>query len=264
MLMLQDLLRTENVFLLAVSLIILIVIVVADRLARRGISRYANRLKLEPHVANILKLITRILVVAAGLIAILSVYGLPTEWFLSISALSGAAIGFASTQTVGNFLAGLYVMISRPFMVGDYVRIGAIEGRIGEITINYIKIYTPTYNITEIPNRKVLDSTITNYSGRKNMIDYSFQVGFPHADNCPTSQLIGECIEPTLQEFFEAHREALPKKPEASMCKLDRLERAFMIRMFFPESKIDEFYDLQPQLMQSIASSWEALKESKQ
>ena len=47
------------------------------------------------------------------------------------------------------------------------MKIGDIEGEVREITINYTKIYSPTYNITEIPNRKVLDSTILNYSGKK-------------------------------------------------------------------------------------------------
>jgi hypothetical protein len=261
--MLLELLTQENMFLIGVTLFIVIAIVIADRLVRRALSKYAKRLKLEPHVENILKLVSRIFIVAIGLVILLSVYGMPTEWFVGVSALSGAAIGFASTQTVGNFLAGLYVMISRPFMVGDYVRIGDIEGRINEITINYTKVYTPTYNVTEIPNRKVLDSTIINYSGKKNVIDYSFQVGFPHVDDCPTLELVRECVEPTLQKFYDAHKDILPKKPEASMCKLDRLERGFMIRMFFPESKINKFYDLQPELMQSIANNWETFKRRK-
>ena len=152
--MFQIYLTMENILLIVTSSIIVIVMVVVDRLIRRAIAGYAGRLKLEPHAENILKLISRIVVVAAGVIALLSVFGMPTEWFVSVSALVGAAIGFASTQTVGNFLAGLYIMVSRPFMVRDYVKIGDVEGEVKEITINYTEIYTPTYNIMEIPNRK--------------------------------------------------------------------------------------------------------------
>jgi len=157
-----EFLTTEILLLIATGLVILIVVLVADRLIRRAIARYLRRLKLEPHVENIFKLVARIGIVAVGLVAILSVFGMPTEWFVGVSALTGAAIGFASTQTVGNFLAGFYIMLSRPFMVRDYVKIGDVEGEVREITINYTKVYTPTYNITEIPNRKVLDSTILN------------------------------------------------------------------------------------------------------
>lgn len=131
------------------------------------------------------------------------------EWFVGLSALTGAAIGFASTQTVGNFLAGLYIMISRPFMVGDYVRIGDVEGEVREITINYTKIYTPTCNIMEMPNRKVLDSTILNHSTQKNLIDYSFQIGFPHLETITNQELITNCIMPPVEEFYNKYKDLL-------------------------------------------------------
>jgi len=177
--------------------------------------------------------------------------------------LTGAAIGFASTQTVGNFLAGLYIMISRPFMVRDYVKIGDVEGEVREITINYTKIYTPTYNITEIPNRKVLDSIILNYSGKKDIIDYSFKMGFPHLENRTNKQLIEDCIKPTIEKYYEKYKDVLPKKPEASMSCMDRLGREVNIRMFFPEGRINEFYDLQPELMRDIVHCWDKFKAQK-
>ena len=258
--MFSEFLTTENLLLIATSLVIIVAILVADRLIRRAIARYSRRLKLEPHVENIFKLTARIIIAAVGVVALLSLFNVDTTWFVGVSALTGAAIGFASTQTVGNFLAGLYIMISRPFMVRDYVKIGDVEGEVREITINYTKIYTPTYNITEIPNRKVLDSTILNYSGKKDIIDYSFQMGFPHLEQMTNKKLIEECIMPAIGKFHHKYKDILPKKPEVSMFKFDRLERAFMIRMFFPEGKIDAFYDIQPELMQNIANSWDTYK----
>jgi len=261
--MFSDFLTTENLLLIATGLVVVIIVLVADRLIRRAIARYSKRLKLEPHVENIFKLTARIIIVAVGVIALLSLFGMNTDWFIGVSALTGAAIGFASTQTVGNFLAGLYIMMSRPFMVRDYVKIGNIEGEVREITINYTKIYTPTYNITEIPNRKVLDSTILNYSGKRDIIDYSFQMGFPHLENVTNTELIEECIMPVLEKSYKKYKSVLPKKPEVSMFKMDRLERGFMIRMFFPEGKIDTFYNIQPELMQNIVNRWDAYKAKK-
>jgi small-conductance mechanosensitive channel len=258
-----DLISIESLMLAVEVLVIVVVTFVVDMLIRRALSRYGKRLDMEPHAINILKLIARILVFASGVVALLVVFEFPTEWFVSISALTGAAIGFASTQTVGNFLAGLYLMISRPFMVRDYVKIGDVEGEVQEITINYTKIYTPTYNITEIPNRKVLDSIIRNYSGRKDIIDYSFKMGFPHLETATNEELMEKCIRPTIEKFYEKHKDKLPKKPEASMLSMDRLGREFTIRMFFPEGKIKEFYDLQPVLMQHIVTCWDTFKTGK-
>jgi len=154
-------------------------------------------------------------------------------------------------------------MISRPFMVRDYVKIGDVEGEVREITINYTKIYTPTYNITEIPNRKVLDSIILNYSGKRDIIDYSFQIGFPHSENITNKELIEECIQPILEKFYNKHKDILLKKPELSMFNMDRLGRSFMVRIFFPEGKIDVFYDIQPELMQDIVASWDVYRAKK-
>jgi small-conductance mechanosensitive channel len=258
-----DILSQETLLLVAEVLVIVAVTFVVDTLIRRALSRYGKRLDMEPHAVNILKLIARILVFAGGVVALLVVFKFPTEWFVSISALTGAAIGFASTQTVGNFLAGLYLMVSRPFMVRDYVKIGDVEGEVREITINYTKIYTPTYNITEIPNRKVLDSIIRNYSGRKDVIDYSFKMGFPHLENITNEELVTKCVKPTIDKFYEKHKDLLSKKPEVSMLSMDRLGREFSIRMFVPEGKINEFYDLQPALMQEIVTCWDCFKEEK-
>ena len=256
-------LTAENLLIIITALVIIAVMLVADRLIRRAIVRHSKRLRLEKHVENVFKLIARIVVFAAGMVALLQFFGMPTEWFLGVSALTGAAIGFASTQTVGNFLAGLYIMMSRPFMVMDYVKIGDVEGEVQEITINYTKVYTPTYNIMEIPNRKVLDSTILNYSGKRNIIDYSFQMGFPHLENITNKELIEKCIMPAIDEFYSEHKDVLPKKPEVSMFKMDRLERGFLVRMFFPEGNIGTFYDIQPELMQNIVERWDTYRAEK-
>ena len=259
--MFRDFFTTQNVLFIVSGTIILVATFVVDRIVRWMISRYSQRLGFEKHAENILRLVARIVVVAVGLVSLLSIFGLPSEWFVSVSALTGAAIGVASTQTVGNFLAGLYIMVSRPFMVNDYVRIGDIEGEVREITINYTKIYTPTYNITEIPNRKVLDSTILNYSGRRNIIDYSFEISFPHEGT--NQELIEKCIIPAIEEFYEKYKPVLPRKPEVSMLKMERLSRGFLIRMFFPEGSIDTFYDIQPQLMQAIVNNWDVYRAKK-
>ena len=255
--------KTDDFVTLVIALVILVVIFVLDKLIRRSISRYGKKVDLEPHAVNILKLVARLLIVAGGVVAFMSLFNVPTDLFLAGGALTGTAIGFASTQTVGNFLAGFYIMISRPFMVRDYVKIGDVEGEVKEITINYTKIYTPTYNITAIPNKKVLDSVILNYSGRKDIIDYSFKMGFPHLTNRTNKQMMEDCIKPTIDKFYEKYKDILTKKPEASMLNMDRLGREVSIRMFFPEGKIKEFYDLQPELMRDIVHCWDKFKAEK-
>jgi small-conductance mechanosensitive channel len=254
---------SDNLVHVGLALVIVVVAFVLDKIIRRTISQYGKKVDMDLHAVNILKLVVRLIIAAGGIVAILGLFGLGTDWFLGISALTGTAIGFASTQTVGNFLAGIYIMVSRPFMVSDYVKIGDVEGEIKEITINYTKIYTPTYNITEIPNKKVLDSIILNYSGKKNIIDYSFKMGFPHMDNITNKQLLEDCIKPTIEKYYDKYKGTLPKKPEVSMLTMDRLGREIFVRMFFPEGRINDFYELQPELMRDIIQCWDKFKIQK-
>jgi small-conductance mechanosensitive channel len=262
----------ENVTLALKAIIVLVGAIVADRLVRRAIRRYAKRIGLVEHIENIFKVLARIVIFAIAITIILPLFRIDTSFILSLSALSGAAIGFASTQTLGNFLAGLYIMISRPFMVSDYVKIGDVEGQVREITVNYTKIYVSTHNLMEIPNRQVLDSRILNYS-KKNLVDYTFRVGFPPTlpGDITNTELIQNCIAPVINSFYEKHKKVFVKKPELSIATdymgymgsvgLDRLQRTFAVRVFFKEKDVEAFYDLQPELVNEIIKNWDRYRK---
>jgi hypothetical protein len=113
---------------------------------------------------NSMALAFRLLILVGAIAALVRLGGLPSEWFVAFSALSGAAVGFASTQTIGNFIAGLYLLATRPFKVEDYVRLGTSEGIVQEITINYTKILTIGYNVVSISNLQVMSRDMTNFS----------------------------------------------------------------------------------------------------
>jgi small-conductance mechanosensitive channel len=257
MLDLNSLFSIENLVFLITSLAIVLITIILDRVVRNLISKYSGRVNIDKHAENILRITARIIIISVGIVALLQYLGLGVEWFVGVSALTGAAIGFASTQTVGNFLAGLYLMISKPFSVGDYVKIGDIEGEVEVISINYTKIFTPTYNKTEIPNRKVLDSTITNYSTSEDVIDYSFEIEFPLRDTISNDEIIQKCIVPEMEKFYEKYKDVLPRKPEYSMSKLHRFGKNFSIRVFYPEGDVKTFYDIQPELVQNISNMWD-------
>ena len=105
-------------------IVIAIVAVTLERLLSRYLTGFAKRIKLEPSARNNLVLTFRILILIFAVLAISSVGGVQAEWLLSVSAVGGAAIGFASQKTIGNFIAGLFLLAAKPFKVGEYVKIG--------------------------------------------------------------------------------------------------------------------------------------------
>jgi hypothetical protein len=264
--MFEEIFTYQRLYQVIFSLIVLLAVFVFRRLVNGSINRFSERAKLEKHVQNILKVIADILIYAVGITVTLQAWGLPIEWFISVSALTGAAVGFASTQTLGNLLAGLYIMISKPFEVEDYVKIDLTEGEVREITLNYVKIFTPTYTMLEIPNKTVLNSLITQCISDE-IIDYSFPLSFA-GKVYPTSwisisDLLDKIVGPSINEFWIKYSDTLPRKPEVSVSRVDFLNRTLMIRMFLPKGEAKLLYDLQPELQKKILERLDEFREEK-
>ena len=255
---LNDYLTTSNLLTLAYIIAIIVFALIIERLIESSIRRYIRKIEVSKNLENILRLVSRVVVAFIAVVAILQVLGLGVEWLLSLSAVAGVAVGFASTQTLGNFLAGLYIILSQPFTIEDYVRIADIEGEVKGITLNYTEIYNTTYNLVEIPNKNVLDSNITNYI-LGDMIDYSFEVRFPHDPKIDNMEIVEQCIKPAIEEFSQEHEEILPRKPEYGMSSMGFRERGFLIRVFFRKGQSEDLYDYQPLLLEKIVYNWDRL-----
>ncbi|MCK4437439.1 mechanosensitive ion channel, partial [Candidatus Bathyarchaeota archaeon] len=76
-----------------------------------------QELELEPHIQNILRLLLRVVAIVVATTTVFTIFEMPTDIFLGSSALVGAALGFGSSQTINNIVAGFYVLITQPFKV---------------------------------------------------------------------------------------------------------------------------------------------------
>jgi small-conductance mechanosensitive channel len=104
---------------------------------------------------------------AIALIAILSLTNaIAGSGVVALGALLGTAIGLAFSQAMSNLLGGLYVLGARPFRVGDYVVVGDAEGLVMEITLNYTRLLQRNHTRLNVPNSKVVTSTVKNFRVR--------------------------------------------------------------------------------------------------
>lgn len=238
--------------------VIAVVAAVVERLITRWLRKFIKRTKMPREVGNGLILTARLLILVGALIVLLHMGGVPTEILVSFSALGGAAVGFASTRTIGNLIAGFYLLVARPFRVGDYVRIDGVEGMVQEITINYAKILTQTNTVVSISTQRILDKEITNYRFRGeelNLFCYGFELNFDHS--LPTEKL-----EELLDSVIERYAEKLPRKPEYQPTKLTRLDRNYMFYIYVEDPK--DIFMLQPQLLREITQAWDKAKTQNQ
>jgi hypothetical protein len=231
---------------------IVAVAVTLERLITRYLRRFAKRARLTPRVTNGLALTFRIIILISAVAALVRIGGVSTDLFLAFSAFGGAAVGLASTQTIGNFIAGLYLLATRPFKVGDYVRLGTVEGIVQEITINYTKILTLGNNIVSISNLQVMGRDMTNclYESENLETLYccTFEIGFDHS-------VAADKIATIFHEVFEQYNDKLPQALSYMLLRSGAFERVYMVYLYV--KKPEDAFVFRSQIAEEVFRRWD-------
>jgi hypothetical protein len=147
-------------FMVVVSLIILMLLYfVITRLVKRSLRSIGMGIE----AATGIVLVLRLVFFMAGIMIVIGAFEASIATLLSLTAIFGTALGLAFSQSLGNIVSGLYVLAARPFRVGDYVRVGTVEGIVREITLNYTRILLADETRQLLPNSKVVTSEVTNF-----------------------------------------------------------------------------------------------------
>jgi small-conductance mechanosensitive channel len=246
---------------LASGLIALVLIGLVYKFFSRYIDRAGQRLEIDSHGLNSIRLIVRVITIILATSILFTIYQLPTDLFVGGSALVGAIVGFGSSQTINNVAAGFYVLISRPFRVKDYVKIGDVEGQVEEISINYTKLYTPSFNLMLMPNTQVMSNRVLNCT-HEGFIKYSFSVAIPHSE-LTNDEIEQSCLIPAFNEFLHRHGDVGLRRPEYYFEGSQAFIRTFKIRLFIPKGEAKTLFTYQPELYDIIIDHWDRLKAEK-
>ena len=126
--------------------------------------RVLERQKVEPTVIRYLGSIITVALNIILVVAILGYFGVETTSFAALIAGLGIAVGAAWGGLLSNFAAGVFILVLRPFKVGDYVLAGDVEGTVRLIGLFNTTIDSPDNVQTMVGNAKVMGGTIKNYS----------------------------------------------------------------------------------------------------
>ena len=128
------------------------------------ITKALERQKVEPtivcYMGNTISVALNVLLV----IGILGYFGVETTSFAALIAALGIAIGAAWGGLLSNLAAGVFILVLRPFKVGDYVLAAEVEGTVRAIGIFTTAIDAPDNVNTTVGNAKVMNGTIKNFS----------------------------------------------------------------------------------------------------
>jgi small conductance mechanosensitive channel len=142
-------------------------------LMQKGLSKQHLEPTLLRFIGNTVAVILNITLV----IAILGYFGVQTTSFAALLAGAGLAIGTAWGGLLANFAAGIFLVVLRPFKVGDFISAGGILGTVEEVGLFVTKIHTPDNICTYVGNNKLFSDNIQNYSTNAyRRVDLSAQI----------------------------------------------------------------------------------------
>ena len=155
----------QNVASIITSVVSLALILVVYRVLVLEISQLRKKNVLDVNSAFLLRRIIKWTAYVIGFVVVFNLLGLRIDFFVGLWVLAGGTIiGFASMNTIGNAIAGIIIMLSRPFKIRDRLLFQDQYVEVEAIDLIYTKMRTLDNVMISVPNQMILESVVVNHS----------------------------------------------------------------------------------------------------
>lgn len=161
------------------------------------------------------KFLTRIAITTAYIIGVASVLSMiPALKQIGTSILASAgimamAIGLASQEALSNFVGGIFIIVGRPFKLGDFIELDAgVAGTVTEITLRHTVIRNAENRMIIVPNSTINTSVITNSNIGDSATCAFIEVGVAYTED------LDRCMK-VMREVIEAHPLLIDRRSKA-------------------------------------------------
>ena len=164
----------------AIKIILALVIYVIGKWVAKRVTAFVQKLmnlrKADATLISFLSNVVYGVLLVAVILAALDTLGLPVTSLVAVVGAAGLAVALALKDSLGNFAAGVMLVMFRPFIKGDFVEAAGVTGKVDEVRIF---MTTPDNKQIIVPNGQVAAGTITNYTAHDTRrVDLVFGVGY--------------------------------------------------------------------------------------
>lgn len=164
---------------LAFAIIVFFAGIILSKLVVKFASKFIERSNIENTAGSFLISLIRVVLYILVAIIALSMLNVPMTSIVTVIGTAGLAIGLALQNSLSNLAGGFIILFSKPFKSGDLIEIDNSLGTVNSIGILYTKIITPDNKSIFIPNGKITDAKIINYSEiSTRRVDLSFDISY--------------------------------------------------------------------------------------
>lgn len=170
--------------------------------------RVFKRLKLDSGLEYALLRFIHYAILAIGVYIGLKVINIPLGALVGFFALLGVGIGFGLQNLASNFISGLILLIERPFKVGDRLELDDVWGDVTQINLRTTLITTPDDIAIIVPNSKLLENNVTNYSYGNRRMRLHVPVGIAYGSDIAAAH---EAMEAAARQHRDVLKNPAPK-----------------------------------------------------
>lgn len=148
-----------------------------SRWVGKGCRRWFEKHKLEPQISQLLTQLIRLVVLALFVIMALGQMGVQITPLLAGLGVAGVGLSFAMQSVLGNLVAGLNIIFTKPFTVGDNIELLGVYGQVQEISVFSTILLHADNSRVVVPNRKIVGEILHNY-GKVRQMNLSVGVAY--------------------------------------------------------------------------------------
>lgn len=162
-----------------IALVILIAGILISKLIAKIVGKAVSKSNVNGAAKSFLVSLIKIILYIAVIIMALSVLNVPMSSIITILGAAGLAISLALQSCLSNLSGGFIILFTKPFTTGDIIELDDSVGTVRDIGIFYTKIVTFDNKTVFIPNGKVTDAKIVNYTETPTRrIDLTFDISY--------------------------------------------------------------------------------------
>lgn len=145
------------------AIIILVFGFIVARMLCRLLGKWLEGRHLEPPVRMLLTRVAWLIIMALFVMVALGTMGIAVGPLIALMSVAGVGIGLAMQGVLGNLVAGLLIIFTKPFRVGEYIEIIGCYGQVNVIELFNTTLLHPDRSRVVIPNRKIVGEVLHNY-----------------------------------------------------------------------------------------------------
>jgi small conductance mechanosensitive channel len=237
---------TDYGFQIIGALIILTIGLVIAWWIGRALRQWLEKKHVEPPIVMLAVRVVRLLIFLVALLQALEKLSVPIGPALAGIGVAGVGIGLALQSVLGNLVAGLSIIFTKPFRVGEWIEIAGVSGQVKTIELFSTTLLHTDLSRIVVPNRKIIGEVLHNYGGIRQL---DLSVGVAYGTNLNDATAI-------VRRVLSANPRVL--KEPAPIVGVTLLADSSINLAIRPWTKVDDYIPAQVEINQAVAEQLRA------